>query len=185
MLSIHINSSNKFKPLKINVFFLLLFSKTIFGQSQEYKHSYVINPGTELILVDYNSKKETKVSRVRLSIFQVDQALPYVKIKFQNTLDVYSALTNEQGEINLELPVDNYLLEVISPIFSTYQKVIKLQPNEELKLDFKVVNFDDKVTIYSKNALSKEEIEALKQCISTSKNKNNCFNNNIRISIEI
>jgi hypothetical protein len=159
-------------------------SKTIFGQSQEFKHSYVINPGTELILVEY-SKKETKVSRVRLSIFQVDQALPYVKIKFQNTLDVYSALTNEQGEINLELPAGNYQLEVISPIFSTYQKVIKLQPNEELKLDFKVVNFDNKVTIHSKNTLSKEEIESLKQCISTSKNKNNCFNNNIRISIEI
>lgn len=177
--------SNRSKPLKINLVFLLLFSTTIFGQSQEFKYSYIIHPSTELILTDNNSEKETQASRVFLSIFQVDQALPYVKIKFQNTSEVYSALTNELGEINLELPAGDYQLEVISPIFSTYQKVVKLQPNEELKLDFKVVNFEDKVTIYSKNALSKEEIEALKYCISTSKNKNNCFNNNIRMSIEI
>jgi hypothetical protein len=167
------------------LYILILFSKTIFGQSQEFKNSYIIHPGTELILTDYNSKKETQATRVRLSIFQVGKALPFVKIKFQNTLEVYSSLTNEQGEINLELPAGNYLLEVTSPIFSTYQKVVKLQPNEELKLDFKVVNFEDKVTIYSKIALSKEEIEALKKCISTSKNKNNCFDNNIRIFIDI
>ena len=172
--------------MKFTLFYILiLFSKTIFGQSQEFKYSHIIHPGTELILADYNSKKETQATRVRLSIFQVGKALPFVKIKFQNTLGVYSALTNELGEIDLELPAGDYQLEVISPIFSIYQKVVELQPNEELKLDFKVVNFEDKVTIYYKSALSKEEIEDLKHCISISKNKNNCFNSNIRISIEI
>lgn len=167
------------------ILILFFFSKIIFGQNQEYKSEYIINPGTELILADCNTKKEMQSTSIRLTISQNNQALPFVKIKCQDTLKIYSALSNEQGEINLELLAGEYKLEVISPIFNTYQKVIQLQANEELKLDFKVVNFEKKVTIYSKNALNKEEIEDLKHCISISKNKNNCFSNNMYISIEI
>lgn len=167
------------------IFILLFFSKTIFGQNQEYKFKYVINSGTELILADCNTKKEMQSTSIRLSISQNEQSLPFVKIKCQDSLKVYSALTNEQGVLNLELPAGEYKLEVISPIFNTYLKVIKIQPHEELTLDFEVVNFEGKTKIYSKNTLSKEEIEAIKHCISVSSNSKNCFDKNIQISIEI
>jgi len=172
--------------LKIKLIFLLfIFSKTILGQNQEYKFKYVINSGTELILVDCISKKDLQSSSIQISISQNEQTLPFVKIKCQDSLKIYSAITNEEGVLNLKLPAGEYKLEVISPIFDNYIKVIQLRPNEELTLNFEVVNFEDNLKIYSKNTLSKEEIEAIKRCISKSSNKNNCFNNNMLITIEI